>query len=46
MENLPLILGIGAIALVGYWMIKKVFKLALYAAIAGAALWFWYFQIS
>jgi len=46
MENLTLYLGIAATALVAYWMVKKVFKLALYAAIAGGVLWFWYFQIN
>ena len=45
MENLPLILGIGAAVLVVYWIAKKLVKLALFAAIAGAAAWFWYFNV-
>jgi hypothetical protein len=46
MDKISLYSGIAATGLVGYWMVKKVFKLALYAAIAGAALWFWYFQVN
>lgn len=39
---LPLILGVGATGLVVYWFVKKVFKLAIYAAIVAAAAWFWF----
>ena len=44
-ENSSLVIALGATALVGWGILKKVFKLALYAAIAGAAAWFWYFNI-
>lgn len=45
MENLTLYVGIGAAALVGWWLFKKLFKLALYAGIIGVIAWVWYFQI-
>jgi Ni/Fe-hydrogenase subunit HybB-like protein len=45
MESLPLFIGIAAGVLVVFWMVKKVFKFAFLAAIAGVAAWFWYFQI-
>jgi UDP-N-acetylmuramyl pentapeptide phosphotransferase/UDP-N-acetylglucosamine-1-phosphate transferase len=44
-ENSTLIIALGASALVVWWIVKKLFKLALYAAIAGAIAWFWYFNI-
>jgi len=44
-ENSSLIIALGATALVAWWMVKKLFKLALYAGIAGAIAWFWYFNI-
>jgi len=44
-ENSSLVIALGATGLVGWGMVKRVFKLALYAAIAGAAAWFWYFNI-
>ena len=44
MENFSLYIGIAAVALVGWWMFKKLFKLAVFAAIVGAAAWFFYFQ--
>jgi len=39
---LPLILGVGATGMVVYWLVKKVFKLAIFAAIVAAAAWFWF----
>lgn len=42
MESLPLILGVGATGLVIYWMVKKVFKLALYAGVVAVAAWAWF----
>ena len=45
LENTTLIVALGASALVGWWMFKKVFKLALYAGIIGVAAWFWYFNV-
>ena len=45
MENLPLVLGIGAAVLVVYWVVKKLMKLAFVAAIAGVVAWFWYFNV-
>lgn len=45
MENLPLVLGLGAAALVVFWIVKKLFKLALYAGIAGVLAWLWYFNV-
>lgn len=46
MENLSLYIGIAAAALVGWWIFKKLFKLALYAGIIGVVAWFFYFQQS
>ena len=45
LENTTLIVALGATALVGWWIFKKIFKLALYAGIVGLAAWFWYFNI-
>ena len=45
MEQVPLVIGVAAALLVGWWLIKKLFKLALFAGIVGAAAWFWYFNI-
>lgn len=45
MEPVTLIIGIVATILVGYWLVKKVFKFALYAGIAAVAAWFWYSQL-
>jgi hypothetical protein len=44
MENLSLYIGIAAVALVAFWIFKKLFKLAIYAGIIGVAAWFFYFQ--
>ncbi len=46
MESLPLIIGIGAVILVGFWIVKKLFKLALYAGVIGAIAWVWFFVIN
>ena len=45
LENTTLIIAVGATALVGFWISKKIFKLAFYAAIVGAGAWYWYFNI-
>ncbi len=45
MEWLPLLIGIVATGLVVFWIVKKIFKFAVYAAIIGAAAWFWYSQV-
>lgn len=45
METLPLIIGIAAGVLVVFWILKKLVKLAFWAAVIGAAAWFWYFRI-
>lgn len=45
MENVPLVAGLAAAGLVVFWIVKKLFKLALYAGIAGVIAWFWYFNI-
>ncbi len=45
MQNVPLIIGIAAAVLFGFWLLKKLLKLALFAALIGAAAWLWYFQI-
>lgn len=37
--------AVGASILAGWWLLRKLVKLALYAAIAGAAAWIWYFGI-
>ena len=46
LENTTLIIALGATALVGFWIFKKVFKLALYAGVFGVAAWYWYLNIS
>lgn len=46
MESLPLIIGIAAVALVGFWIVKKLFKLAIYAAVIGAIAWVWFFVVN
>jgi hypothetical protein len=45
MEQLPLFIGIAAALMLGWWLLKKLFKLALYAGIIGVIAWLWYFQI-
>ncbi|MDH3305960.1 MAG: hypothetical protein OEO77_00365 [Acidimicrobiia bacterium] len=45
MEWLPLLIGLAATALVVFWIVKKIFKLALFAGIVGVAAWFWYAQL-
>jgi len=44
-QNVPLVIGIVAAALFGFWLLKKLVKMALWAAVIGAAAWLWYFQI-
>ena len=45
MEQLPLSVGIAAALLLGWWLLRRLFKLALSAGAIGAIAWFWYFQI-
>jgi hypothetical protein len=45
MENVPLAIGIAAVAVAGFWLLKKLLKLALWGALLGAAAWIWYFTI-
>ncbi|NIA24395.1 MAG: hypothetical protein GWP04_02365 [Gammaproteobacteria bacterium] len=45
MQNVPLIIGIAAAVLVGFWLLKKLVKLAFWAAVICAAAWLWYFKI-
>ncbi|MDH3517638.1 MAG: hypothetical protein OEM66_01780 [Acidimicrobiia bacterium] len=44
MEQIPLFAGLAAAFLVVFWIVKKLFKLAIYAGIAGVIAWFWYFN--
>lgn len=37
--------AMGASILAGWWLLRKLLKLAFYAALAGAAAWIWYFGI-
>lgn len=45
LENTTLLTAIAATVLVGWWMFKKLFKLAIYAGVVGVAAWYWYFNI-
>lgn len=37
--------AVAASFLAGWWLLRKLVKLAFYAAIAGAAAWLWYFGL-
>lgn len=37
--------AVAASLLAGWWLLRKLVKLAFYAAIAGAAAWLWYFGL-
>lgn len=45
LENTTLFIALGATVLVGWWIFKKIFKLALYAGIIGVVAWVWYFNV-
>jgi len=45
METLPLVIGIAAAVLVVFWLIRKLVRLAFWAALLGAAAWIWYFKV-
>ncbi len=45
MENLALIVGIAAVALAAFWLIKKLLSLAFWTALLGLGAWLWYFKI-
>ncbi len=37
--------AVGATILVGWWLLRKLVRLAFYAGIAAAAAWLWYFGL-
>lgn len=37
--------AVAASLLAGWWLLRKLVKLAFYAAVAGAAAWLWYFGL-
>ena len=41
--DVALMVGVAATVMVGWWLIRKFTKLALYAAVVGGAAWLWYF---
>ena len=40
-----LAVAVGATVMVGWWMTRKLVRLAFYYGIAGAAAWLWYFGV-
>ena len=44
-QNVPLVIGIAAAVFFGFLLLKRLVKLAFWAALVGVAAWFWYFQI-
>lgn len=44
MDQVPLFVGIAAAALFVFWVVKKLVKLAIWAAIIGVVAWLWYFK--
>lgn len=40
-----LMVALAATLMVGWWLIRKLTRLALYAAVVGIAAWFWYFGL-
>ncbi len=42
-SDVVLMVAVAATVMVGWWLIRKLLRLALYAAVIGAAAWFWYF---
>lgn len=41
--DVTLMVAVAATVMVGWWLIRKLTKLALYAAVVGGAAWLWYF---
>ena len=41
--DVALVVGVAAAVMVGWWLIRKLTKLALCAAVVGGAAWLWYF---
>ena len=41
--DVALMVGVAATVMVGWWLIRKLTKLALYAAVVGGGAWLWYF---
>lgn len=41
--NVVLMVAVAATVMVGWWLIRKLMRLALYAAVVGVAAWLWYF---
>ena len=40
-----LVVAVAATAMVGWWLARKLLKLALYAGIVGCVAWVWYFGV-
>ena len=43
--DVVLVVAVGATVMLGWWMTRKLLKLAFYAGIVGAAAWLWYFGV-
>lgn len=44
-SDVVLTVAVAATVMVGWWLIRKLTRLALYAAVVGAAAWLWYFGL-
>lgn len=44
-DDVVLMVAVAATVMVGWWLIRKLTRLALLAAVVGAAAWLWYFDI-
>jgi len=44
-DQIPLFIAVAAVALAIFWLVKKLLKLAILAALAGLLAWVWYFYI-
>ena len=40
-----LAVAVGATVMVGWWLTRKLVRLAFYAGVVGAAAWLWYFGV-
>ena len=43
--DVVLAVAVGATVMVGWWMIRKLVRLAFYYGVLGAAAWLWYFGV-
>ncbi len=43
--ELVLVVAVGATAMVVWWLMRKLGRLAFYAGVVGAIAWWWYFGI-